>query len=194
MENDNIVEQETTSTPAEKPEETPVTPKPEANPFEDQNKQLYARATKAEDEARELKAKLRDLESQQVPSETVTYYDDDTKREVDALKQRLDEIQDKADLDKLYGTYPAIQDKAQEFDEFRKEFPRHKLENVAKLFLSEQGLLDTPARPGLEDPSGGARVAPSTGKLSAEDARKLREENYEGYRKLLKEGRIDLEK
>jgi len=193
-----IDEEQPSQTPAEKPELTPdvkvETPEePEVNPLEEQNKQLFARAKKAEEKEKELQAQIEDLQSQQVPSD-YGFGDEDTKKEIDALKNQIAGIQEKAELDALYAKEPVLKDKAEEFDEFRKEYPRTKLENIAKLFKVEQGLTDEPVREGLEKPTGGTRVPPSTGKMSSEDAKRLRETNYEGYRQALKEGKIDLEK
>ena len=179
-------------TPSVEPAVTAV-PTPEVNPFEAQNKQLFARATRAEDEAKELKAKISELTSQQVPSETVGFdYEDDTKEKVKALEEQFNAIQEKAELDALYAQYPPIKDKASEFDEYRKDYPRHKLGNVAKLFLAENDLLETTPRVGLESPTGGARVAPTNGKMTAEDVSRLRRTNYNAYRQMLKEGKLNI--
>ena len=160
----------------------------------EKNKQLFERAKKAETAEKELKERVKELENQQVPSDSFVYGNEDkTAQEVSDLTRRLDEIEDKQELDALYAKFPVIKDKLEEFNTFRQDYPRHKLENIAKLFLAENDLLEAPpAREGLEKPTSGARVAPTSKKMSVDDVRRLRETNYEEYRKMVKEGRIDL--
>ena len=111
--------------------------------------------------------------------------------EVDKLKSDIEQMQDQQKLKDLHAIFPALKDKSDEFDEYRKDFPRHKIENVAKLFLTEKGLLDvTPERKGLEQTSGGGHRDPSPSGMTAEDVKLLRETDYRKYTKLLSEGKL----
>ena len=124
------------------------------------------------------------------PSEEV--YSDEGKVLLDRIAQL--EARDKAredafELDRLFNQYPLLREKAQEFAQYREsEHPRAKLESVAKLYLNEQGLLDSP-RKGLEKPTGGQR-GPSDPGMTPEDVKVLRETNYKKYKDMLMKGLI----
>jgi hypothetical protein len=91
--------------------------------------------------------------------------------------------------------YPILRDKLSEFEQYKQEYQGVKLESVAKLFLSENDLLgDSPKRKGLEKAGGGQRVAPSEGKFTAEDAKRLRETNYKEYLKQVRSGKLQISK
>lgn len=62
------------------------------------------------------------------------------------------------------------------------------LKTAAKAFLTEKGLLD-PQRQGLERPTGGDRIPPSSG-MTTEEVKHLRETDYKRYRELVKKGII----
>lgn len=110
---------------------------------------------------------------------------------VTPLQQTVESLQDQLVLKDLYNAYPDLKGLSSEFDEFRKDYPRHKLDNVAKLFLTEKGMLDTP-RKGLEKPTGGVRTPISTG-MTHEDIKNLRETNYRKYQDMLMKGLIKVE-
>lgn len=163
----------------------PATPKgtktPEPNLYAALNEEREKRKA-AEAERQALEEELETIKSS-VPSD----YSD----EGDELKKRIDSLEDKIELKDVQATYPALRDKAQEFAEFRKQYPRHKLENVAKLFLVEEGLLEAPQRKSLEKPTGGSRI-PSPSGMSAEEISDLRQNNFRKYQKLLLEGKIQI--
>lgn len=124
------------------------------------------------------------------PSEDV--FSDEGKAIVDKyvkpLEQTIESLQDQLALKDVHAAYPALKDLTGEFETFRQEYPRHKLENVAKLFLSEKGLLDAP-RKGLEKVTGGPRVPVST-EPTAEDKKNLRMNNPRKYEEMLRKGLI----
>jgi hypothetical protein len=99
-------------------------------------------------------------------------------------------LEDEKALDKVYAQFPALKEVAAEFEAYKADYPRHKLENVAKLFLQEKGLLDTP-RIGLEQPTGGTRVAPTSG-MTADDVKNLRENNWAKYQDMVSKGLINI--
>lgn len=97
-------------------------------------------------------------------------------------------------LSTLQTTYPALADKASEFDNFRND-PANagmKLETAAKAFLAENGLLGTPTRKGLEQPSGGGRTAPPTGQMTPAELDDLRINNYRKYSDMIRKGQIKI--
>jgi hypothetical protein len=152
----------------------------------DVSSQNYERAKKAEAEKKELQ---RQLEEAQLNSDSFTT-DDDTAREVKALKEKFAQLEEKALLDSVVQKYPAIADKRAEFDEYRMEYPTSKLEVVAKLFLAERDISEeTPKRKGLEKAGGGKRTPPTQGH-TVDDITRLRTENYREYVKQLRQGKI----
>ena len=111
------------------------------------------------------------------------------KDQISSLEGQLNSLKEEKELEKLHTQFPALKDKASEFEQFRAEYPRHKLENVAKLFLVEKGLAEAPERKSLEKPTGGTRTPQKSG-ISAEDAQKLRTSNFKKYLELLQSGQI----
>lgn len=180
IENDDSynVEEETPETTAEAPQVI--------DPEEDiiaKNHQLYERAKKAEAKAKELEERLQTTESD-------PYGDDDLHQRVKELSQKLAKIEEKSQFESLYLQYPVLKDKVAEFDEYRDKNPGMSLETGAKAFLAEHDLLgQTVKRKGLEKAGGGQRTPP-TGKITAEDAKRLRETNYNEYKKQLMAGKI----
>lgn len=173
IENDNseIVEEETPE--AIDPEEDIVA----------KNHQLYERAKKAEAKAKELEERLQSTESD-------SYGDDDLHQTVKDLSQKLAKIEERNQFESLYSQYPVLKDKITEFNEYRDQNPGMSLETGAKAFLAEHDLLgQTVKRKGLEKAGGGQRTPP-TGKTTAEDAKRLRETNYNEYKNQLMAGKI----
>ena len=93
----------------------------------------------------------------------------------------------------VQAAYPALVDKAQEFEDFRNnpDNAGMKLETAAKAFLVENDLVERPqARKGLEKETGGVRVAPKIGRTQ-EEIQDLRVNNYRQYVKELKAGTLE---
>ena len=149
------------------------------------NRQLYERAKKAEAKAKELEEQLR-LQ----PTESDPYAEEDLSHTVKELSKKLAQIEEKNQLESVYAQYPVLKDKLAEFDEYRTANPGMPLATSAKAFLAEHDLLgQAPKRKGLEKAGGGQRTPP-TGKISTEDAKRLRETNFNEYRKQLMAGKI----
>jgi hypothetical protein len=144
---------------------------------------------KEREEKRALEAQLKAL--QETPQSNEVFSDEGLllKREIDALKQAQAQKDEQIALSGLQSQFPAIKDKAAEFENFRSENPGMRLETAAKAFLVENDLFEKPARKGLESQSGGGRVAPKEG-MSAEDVKDLRNNNFRKYAQLLREGKI----
>ena len=146
------------------------------------------------DRRRKLEEELQSLKNSTVSSEEEIFSEEGRalKKHITDLEAKFAAVEDEKNLDRLYATYPALKEKAAEFNEFRAaEHPRAKIESVAKLFLAENGLMGEP-RKGLEKPTGGTRVAPSP-HMTADDVKSLRENDYRKYVKMLQEGKITLE-
>lgn len=111
-------------------------------------------------------------------------------QKISKVESELVSLKEEKEIEKICEQYPVLKDSRDEFDEFRKDYPRHKLANVAKIFLSEKGLLDSvPPRPGLERPVAGTKTLPSPG-MTSEEVAKLRKTNYRKYLELLTSGKI----
>lgn len=114
-----------------------------------------------------------------------SYQSDDER--IAKLEDQIRLLTDKEQLANIKAQFPELKD-FPEFDEYRKEFPQTKMENVAKLFLSEKGLIGTP-RKGLEKTTGGSKQPQQTG-MSVADVKLLRETNFKKYQKMLMEGKL----
>lgn len=139
---------------------------------------------------KELEDKLNNLNTTN-PTDEV--YSDEGKMLAERIRQL--EARDKARedavaLERLQTQYPALKEVSEEFNEFQKDYPRHKLENVAKLFLTEKGLLDTP-RKGLEKPTGGPRVPLNLG-MTVEEVENLRKNDWRKYQELLRKDQLKI--
>jgi hypothetical protein len=139
----------------------------------------------------EERARIAEENNTTVPLEEV--YSDEgkiLKNKISTLETKLASIEEKNILDTLQVQYPALKDKSSEFDEFRKEYPRHKLESVAKIFLAENDLLtEIPIRKGLEKTVGGPKAPTSTG-MTSDDVAELRKTNWKKYTEMVTSGKL----
>lgn len=104
------------------------------------------------------------------------------------LQKEIGNLKEAIELKDLNTKYPVLLDKATEFQEFRQSYLTISLDKVAKLFLSENDLLEQPKpRKGLESSRGGERIAPKQG-LSSEEIENLRNNNYRLYKQKLQAG------
>lgn len=161
---------------------TPGTQTPESN--------LLAALHEERARRKELEDKLNNLTTTETSDEDV--YSDEgklLKKHITTLEQKIASIEEEKNLEKIFNQYPLLRDKASDFIEYRNtEHPRAKLESVAKLFLSENGLLE-PTRKGLEAPTGGSRT-PMTSDMTAADVENLRKTNYRKYKEMLMNDQI----
>lgn len=177
------------------PTPEPVTPTPAVPGAQTPSENLLAALQQEREEKRLLKEENERLRNAPPALSQDDVYSDEGKLILDKyvrpLSDTVTSLQEQLVLKDLMITHPELKDKMSEFDEFRKEYPRHKLENVAKLFLSEQGLL-TGAEPrkGLESQSGGGQRTPASPSQTSDDIKALRETNPRKYTQLLKEGKI----
>lgn len=153
---------------------------------------LLLKSLKEERERRQaLEAQLQTLQNQ--PSYIP---DDQLSDEGRALKAQIDQLQSiisakevQAQQDALYAQHPQLKDKAEDFEAYRAARPGYALEDTAKLFLAEQGLL-TPSRKGLEK-GGTQRGTPSTGEMTPEDTERIRTTQPRLYLQMIQSGKIN---
>lgn len=156
--------------------------------------QNFERAKKAEQARKALEEENALLKSQ-LETDQFSEPDNIIQKQIKELSDKFSAIEQEKQLEALCSQYPALKDKRSEFDSYRTDYPGGKLEAIAKLFLAENNLLEEPVkRKGLEKAGGGQRVAPQQGKYSAEDVKRLRETNFKQYMKLVRSGKLQLNK
>lgn len=151
--------------------------------------QNFERAKKAETSEKLLTARIQELESQ---LSTNDYIDpnDVIQNQLAEFNAKLAKLEEDRALAEIFTKYPALKDKQSEFDTYRQSYPAgSNLEPIAKLFMAENDMLETPKRKGLEKAGGGQRVVPTAG-MTQEDIQRLRTSNWKEYTKLVREGKI----
>ena len=110
------------------------------------------------------------------------------------MEASLNEIRtDSAKKDVLIA-HPILKEKWDEFEEFRSD-PENKgmnLRTAAKAYLVENGLIDVP-RKGLESPTGGSKVAPASGTMTAQEAENLMKNDFKKYQELIRKGQLKIQ-
>jgi hypothetical protein len=165
-----------------KPIEVKGTKTPEAN--------LYAALEEERRKRKELEEKLLATSEPQV-SEAFSDEGKLLEKQIHSMKSEIDALKNERALSELQSQYPQLRDLSAEFNAFKADFPASKSESVAKLFLMEKGLLDTP-RKGLERQTSGGQVQVSDG-LTAEEVADLRRNNHRKYTDMLMAGKIKLD-
>lgn len=197
---ESVTTQVQTAVVSEEQPAQPVTQQPKGSHTPDN--QLYAALKDERERRKTLEARLEALESNS-QSSVSSYTSDDVYsdegkiilQQIEPLKKTIDSLQEQLEIKDLMVKYPSLQGKLEEFQAYRQEYPRHKLENVAKLFLSENGLLESaPARQGLESPSGGPKPKESSGTISAEEVDRIMKNQPKLFIKMLREGTLDPDK
>lgn len=157
--------------------------------------QLLAALKEEREQRKALQERIKQLENPTPASPEEEVFSDEGK----TLKKLLDQqnveiraLKEEKEIEKVLSSFPDLRGATAEFNEFRASYPGVSLEKTAKLFLHEKGLLDAPARKGLENPSGGSRT-PSTTGLTQEDVKRLRETQPRRYQKMVMEGKIKAE-
>ena len=202
MDEKKVVKEEVTTSESLKEDKNPVEKevKEETSPLAPGSKTNSELLLKSLQEEREKRRKLEEekaaLEEQLQLSSTLSdeEYSDEgkaLKEKIQSLSDKITSLEEKNTFEKLYATYPVLKEKTLEFEEFRKENPRTKLENVAKLYLAENGFFETP-RKGLEKLTGG-KGSPTSAGMTAEDVKTLRETNFKKYQDMLIKGQIKFE-
>jgi len=163
--------------------ETPQKPGSKTDPA------LLLQALQEEREKRRIEEEKRRMLEKQL-QETGIPRSDEGKYLEEKLNKEIEALKEQHALEKLEVTYPAIKDKASEFNDYRAQYPGVPLESVARLFLVDKDLIEKPTeRKGLEKPTGGGRQT-SSGEMTVEEIAELRANNGRKYTKLLLEGKI----
>ena len=137
---------------------------------------------------KEERAKRKELEDKITNLTTAPTDEEIISEEGRVLHAQIQSLQDRIERKDLEDKFPALKEFADEFNQFKAEYPRNKMENVAKLFLQEKGLLEVP-RKGLEKTTGGQRN-PISAEMTADDVKNLRENNFKKYKDMLQKGLI----
>lgn len=177
------------------PEAPVVTSAPVTPPVGSQTppENLYAALAEERRKNKELEDKLKQQETTD-PFEPEVISDEAKilKGQIDSLSSKISQLEDEKALEKLMVQYPVLKENLDKFNEFRQvEHPRAKIESVAKIYLAENGLLES-RRVGLEDPTNGGRAPVSQG-MTPEDIANLRKTNWKKYQDLLSKGLIKME-
>ena len=138
----------------------------------------------------EQKLKEKELESSALSEDDYSDEGRLLKKEISTLSQEVKSLKEESEFERLVAQYPVLKEKVKEFKVFQADYPRNKMENVVKLFLSENGLIESPRR-GLEKPTGGDRTPPLMG-ITSEEVKTLRETNYRKYEDMLMKGQIKI--
>ncbi len=154
-------------------------------------KEEAERATRLEQELATLKSSPSTPSTPAIDDEDMSDEGKALKQQIGALGEQMARLEQERQLDRLATQYPVLAERRSEFETFAADYPRHKLENVAKIFLAEKGLLAAdPARKGLERPTAGPRT-PSSPKLTETEVKRLRENEPRKYTKMLREGLLN---
>lgn len=145
---------------------------------------------------REAERRAKELE-EQISSSTPTdeVYSDEGKTllsKIQGLETELSGYKTESTRKDVLREYPVLEDKWTEFNEYLAE-PENAgmaLKTAAKSFLIENGLSITTKRKGLEKPTGGDKTPKPQG-YTFEQMKNLRENDWDKYNKLLKEGAFD---
>ena len=175
-------------------EDITAKPAPQAGSKTDPN--LLLASLKEEREKRKaLEEELETLKSSNLSDEEVV--SDEGKILGDKIKNleaSLNEIRtDSAKKDVLIA-HPILKEKWDEFEEFRSD-PENKgmnLRTAAKAYLVENGLIDVP-RKGLERPTGGSKVPPASGTMTAQEAENLMKNDFKKYQELIRKGQLKIQ-
>lgn len=109
-------------------------------------------------------------------------------KKISDLESDLDHRKTQETLTTLQTTYPALKDKAADFQIYVEANPGLPMDVAAKAFLVDNNLL-TGARKGLERSTGGSRAPQSTG-ITPEEADNLRVTNFRKYSDMVRKGEI----
>ena len=175
----------------EAPVEAPVDPQPKGSKTPEAN--LYAALEEERKLRKEAEQRAKEAEIKATESSEDVYSDEGKilKRHISSLEEKLNSLQEDRELQNLQAQYPAIKDKLADFNEFRKDYPKHKLENVDKIFLVERELAtEIPKRLGLEKTVAGPKAPPSSG-MNVEDVANLRKTNYKKYLEMITSGKLN---
>jgi hypothetical protein len=212
MTNEEVVNTGPTTQQAEEATNTEPTIQPE-EPFQDptnvdqtkagdktEPNQLLASLQDERDKRRDGEAKVKELEEEidklKTSSDDEAWSDEGKalQKEIKDVNSQLVEIKKENAKKDLLIANPILKEHLAEFEEFQAN-PDNKgmnMRTAAKAFLVEKDLIGQPARKGLEKPTGGDKQPVTSGKMTAEDAKNLRLNDWEGYVDKLNKGLIEI--
>lgn len=147
---------------------------------------------------KELEKQLTQIQINSVSSEIPP---DSLSDEGRLLQQKIDEQNKKIALlleeqsqERLFNKYPILLDKEDEFNDFKLQYPGVPTDKVAKLFLSENNLVETkPARKGLERPTSGPK-AQREETITGQDVDRFMKGDEKKLQKMIMSGQLDPDK
>lgn len=156
----------------------------------DVSSQNFTRLKAIEKERDDLKALI---EGNQLSDDYVP--DTALKAKVETLERDIQQQKSQFEMERLYTQYPALKENKDMFttysqDPLNADMP---LPTRAKAFLVENDLLKEPSRrKGLEKTTGGRVTTPvaANGKMSAEDAKRLRTTDPRRYQRMIESGTL----
>lgn len=192
-EKDTETKEVSTENPTEESqEETSQNPEDRLAEIEATNKQLYERARKAEEAAKEAKRQLDELSANNSYSSYQAEPDDVAKR-VAELEREISTTKAQAELDRAIASNPALKEHIDEFKEYKESRNGYATDDVVRLFLAEKGLSETqPKRKGLEKPSTQSETPKTPGTMTSKEAADLRNNNFRMYQKMLQNGTLKI--
>ncbi len=200
-----VSENVTTQQPVVAVKEETITTATQEKGAQTPDNHLYAALKEERERRKSLEERLGALESNSQSSNQTSYeqvdevYSDEGKlilQQLEPLKQKISSLEDELEMEKLMAKFPQIQGLKDDFESYKQDFPRHKLENVAKLFLQEQGIFEqtTEVRQGLESATKGPKSTETSDSFSPEEIDRLRTQQPRLFIKMIREGAIDPDK
>ena len=195
MENNDVTQasspvvSEDSKTQTQLPEVPVVTPSAETPPgAKTPPENLYAALAEERRLRKDAEDKLNNLTTTDSSEEVYSDEGRLLKQQIEKQGEIIAKLQEDREIERLQTTYPVLKESSEEFKTFLQDYPRHKIDNVAKIFLAEKGLLE-PERKGLEKPTGGQRT-PMTSGMTNEEVEQLRKTNYRKYKEMLMNDQI----
>ncbi len=141
---------------------------------------------------KDLEKKLKDLETSSsiIPDDQLSDEGKSLKQEILKAQDKIASLEAEKQRDQVYSKYPQVADKAGEFEDFREEYPSLTLEQTAKLFIAEKGLIDAPKRKGLERATSGPRGGKEE-EVSSDDITRLMKGDERKFAKMIRQGKFD---
>lgn len=215
MENDNVVNDQVTTGQASEAEEQEIEnkedfqepdQKPKAGDKTPPN-ELLASLQKEREIRRQSEIKRKELEEQltilknsSTSTEGEAFSDEGKLLEqkinsrTAALEAQLAQIKEENTTKDILTQNPALKEHLTEFQEFREDPDNRGMspQAAARVFMVDKGLTGTVKRTGLEKPTGSSREPSTAGKMTAADARRLRETNFKKYQDMVIKDQITI--
>jgi len=182
-----VQKQAATTTEVEEPEA--ITPKGFV-PYQALNEERLKR--------KELENQLKQIQlnsvSPEIPEESLSDEGRLLKQQIEEQNKKIAFLLEDQNKERLFNKYPILQDKEDEFNDFKLQYPGVPTDKVAKLFLSENGLSETaPKRKGLERPTSGPKNQREE-VLTGQDVDRFMKGDEKKLQKMIMSGQLDPDK